>query len=999
MKQLTNLVVAGVIGLLLVPAAALAQASIAGTVRDASAAVLPGVTVEVTSPALIEKIRSASTDGTGQYRIENLRPGTYLVTFTLPGFATVKREGLELSGSLTATVNAEMSVGGVAETVTVSGETPIVDIQSARRQEVLAGDVVKAIPTTRNYNALVVLVPGVTTDRNDVVTGPIISLFSIHGGPLSEGQLQVDGINIGNAPGLGAGGTSNYVADIGNAQEVTFTTSGGLGEVENGGAVMNIVPRTGGNSTSGSFYASGANDALQGSNYTEALKAAGLRAPDPLIKVWDVNAGVGGPVMRDRLWYFATARTQGSERYVTNLFYNKNAGNPNAWTYEPDLSRQAFSDRVAKTATLRLTWQATPRNKFNAYWDEQGICGKCTGASGVNQSPDPLTSPEAIGIGDISPQRHRQVSWNSPLSNKVLVDASLGNMYFRWGNKERPGNVTRDLVRITEQCTSGCAVNGNIPNFKFRSTDWADSFAQAFNWKTTVSYVTGGASFKAGYHGYLGKDDSTSFTNNNYLAYRVNNGVPNQFTMSGLPFTVHNRTGFHALFGQAQRTFSRLTVQGAVRYDNAWSRFLDQQVGPTRFIPIPLVFPESSGVDSYNDITPRMGAAYDLFGNGKTSIKLNLGKYLTSVTTGGNYGGPNPVNRIATTVSRTWTDANGNWTPDCDFLNPATQDLRTVGGDFCGGFSNVNFGKDVRNNTYDPNLLRGWGVRPSDWGFGASIQQQLLPRVSVEAGYFRRWFHGFTVTDNLAVNASNYAPFSVTAPADPRLPDGGGYVISGLYDVDPDKFGITNNYITDSSHYGNQTQYWHGVDVNLSARLRSGLTVQGGTSTGRQVTDNCEIRAALPEINPLNPYCHVALPFQTQLRGLASYTIPRVDVQVSGTFQSKPGAQLQANYGVPNALVVPSLGRNLAGNLPNVTVNLIEPGTLYGDRVNQLDLRVGKILKFGRVRTNVGIDVYNVFNASPILIYNSAFIQNGPWLTPISVMTARFARIGAQVDF
>ncbi len=295
------------------------------------------------------------------------------------------------------------------------------------------------------------------------------------------------------------------MADIGNAQEVSFTTSGGLGEVENGGAVMNIVPRTGGNSITGSFYASGANDALQGSNYTDALIAAGLRAPDPLIKVWDVNAGVGGPVKRDKLWYFATARTQGSERYVTNLFYNRNAGNPDAWTYEPDPNRQAFSDRVAKTATLRLTWQATTRNKFNTYWDEQGICGKCTGATAVNQSPDPLTSPEAIGIADISPQRHRQVSWSSPLNNRILAEASLGNMYYRWGNKERPGNVTRDLVRITEQCTNGCAVNGNIPNLKFRSTDWADRFAQAFNWKSTLSYVTGAASVKVGYHGYLGK--------------------------------------------------------------------------------------------------------------------------------------------------------------------------------------------------------------------------------------------------------------------------------------------------------------------------------------------------------------------------------------------------------------------------------------------------------------------------------------------------------------
>ena len=189
------------------------------------------------------------------------------------------------------------------------------------------------------------------------------------------------------------------------------------------------------------------------------------------------------------------------------------------------------------------------------------------------------------------------------------------------------------------------------------------------------------------------------------------------------------------------------------------------------------------------------------------------------------------------------------------------------------------------------------------------------------------------------------------------------------------------------------------MDVNVNARLGGGLTVQGGTSTGRQVTDNCEIRTKLPEIGTLNPYCHVAEPFLTRVTGLASYVIPKADVQVSGAFQSKPGSLLAANYNVPNSVIAPSLGRNLAGGTQNVSVNLVEPGTLLGDRINQLDLRVAKILKFGRTRTNIGIDLYNTLNSAAVLTYNQTFIPGGSWLTPTSVLSARFARISAQIDF
>ena len=345
-------------------------------------AILPGVTVEAASPALIEKVRSAVTDGAGQYRIENLRPGDYTVTFTLPGFSTVRREGLELNAFLTVTINAELKVGGVEETITVTGETPVVDVQSAQRQTVLTNEVISAIPTVGSYNALLVLVPAIFGGQQDVSTGPCNSCtFSSHGTLLDggranrEARLLVDGISIAVPQ---AGGT-NYLTDTRNAQEVSFTTSGSLGEVESGGPVMNIVPKSGGNTLSGSIFATWGNGDLQGSNYSDELKAAGLTAPNPLIKAYDFNSSLGGPISRDRLWFFGTLRFQGNSNYIANMYENMNAGDPNKWTYEPDFSRQAFKDQTWQNASGRLTRAAQPA--------EQGerVLGRAEGLSEVRE--------------------------------------------------------------------------------------------------------------------------------------------------------------------------------------------------------------------------------------------------------------------------------------------------------------------------------------------------------------------------------------------------------------------------------------------------------------------------------------------------------------------------------------------------------------------------------------------------------------------------------------
>ena len=1004
------------------PAAALGQGVIAGTVKDVSGGALAGASVEARSPALIEKVRTTVTDNDGQYRIEDLRPGLYTVTFSLSGWNPYVREGVELTGSFTATVDAQFTAAAVAETVVVTQEIPIIDARSSQHELTLASDVVKSVPTVRSYNALLALIPGVVTTANDTVTGTATTAFPVHGGRSTEGRLFVNGLNVGSPPS--GNSATSYVVDVGNAEEVAFSAPGGLGESETAGLVMNIVPKTGGNRTKGSMFASGTGGSLQDDNLTNILREQGVMSPPPLTKVYDVSGTVGGPIVRDRVWYFVEGHTGGSTRYMPNVYYNLNAGDPSHWLYAPDFGRPEYSDRTFENASMRLTWQATPRNKVGGFWDAQTLCRTCTGATPGLSEPGRI-SPEAVGVLG-RPLHVSQATWSSPVNNRLLLDAGFGGTYFGVGNFERQPNPTRDLIRVAEQCASGCAANGSIPGLVYRSQDFSTAYTGSYLWKGSLSYVTGGHSLKVGYQHTLMTDDRTWMTNDQNLTYRFNNGVPNQLTESISPWVNNARVGWDALFVQEQWTRHRLTLQGALRFDRARSWFPQQQEGPSRFLPVPIVIPETTGVDSYKDITPRVGAAWDVFGTGRTALKVNVGKYLESAGATGTYANTNPTLRLPQTtmafgtagVTRTWADANGNFVPDCDLLNVNAQDLRDRGGDLCGVVSNTSFGQNVLTNSFDPGILRGWGVRPSDWTLGVSLEHQILPRGSVAVSYTRRWYQGFSVADNLALAPTDLTPFSVTAPVDPRLPGGGGYLVSGLYDVVPQKAGQVNNLVADSTRYGGWSQYFNGLDVTVNIRAQRHFTLAGGTSTGQTVADSCGARARLPELStsvlgtsafgpglngsavtPVSPYCHVAYGVLTQFRGLASYEIPKADVQISSTFQSKPGAMLAANYAVPNADVAPSLGRNLSGNAPNVTVNLVAPGTMYGGRINEVDVRAAKILRFGRTRTLVAVDIYNALNSSAVLGYNSAFVPGGTWLQPMTILTPRFIKITGEIDF
>jgi hypothetical protein len=795
-----------------------------------------------------------------------------------------------------------------------------------------------------------------------------------HGGRNNDGWTSMAGITM-NAM-ASQGWTTRLIYNMASLQETTLDYSANTAEVPTGGVRINIIPREGGNTFNGTFFGSFANASMQGNNVSDELRQRGLRTPDAVKELKEVNPGFGGPLRRDKVWFYVSALYTGSLLDVANMWFNKNANNPNAWTFDPDLSRPAYKDTHYQGGDFRLTWQVSQRNKIGFMYADQSGC-TCVGVVSAT------IAPEADIREEFPIQRRQIIDWTSPVTSRMLLEAGFAKHYGR--SIRVPGlDTSPAMISVVEQSTG----------LRYRANDnFRNGPNESANFRFSTSYITGAHAYKAGVthtNGYEARDTNDG---GQPLTYRFNNGIPNQLTERALPvFSRIDVPHNFGIFAQDKWTIRRFTASYGARYDWFVSNYPDQTLGPTVFTPNRNVFYPAADNINWKDLSPRMGAIYDLFGTGKTAVKVSLNKYLQNEAAGSVLAiGPNPLETVVRSASRSWNDTNRNYVPDCELTSP-------VANGECGAMSNQAFGRVVQSATYDPELLRGWGRRFQNWEFSAGVQHELLPRTSLDVAYFRRAYGNFAATDNLALASSDFDTFRFSAPADSRLPDGGGQVISGLYDLKPAVFGRpANNFVTRSQDFGDQTERWHGVDIGVSMRAQNGLLVQGGVSSGSTLYDTCEIQAKLPELAPTNPYCRYETAFLTNVKGLASYTLPRIDVLLSGTFRSVPGTEILANYAVPNALVQPSLGRPLSGNQANVTVNLVEPGSLYSERYDQLDIRVGKILRFGRTKTTVSLDVYNVFNGNNVLTMNNTF---GPaWQQPQSIMLARFVKISGQFDF
>jgi len=965
--------------------------SITGVVRDPSGAVLPGVVVEAASPALIEKVRSVVTDGTGQYRIVDLRPGAYALSFTLSGFSTVKREGVEITGSFTATVNVELKVGSVNETITVTGESPIVDVQGTTQQRVIDKEIVDAIPAGRSHQQLAVLIPGVTGASPDVGGANTLGLVAlgIHGSRATDMRVTANGVNLRN---IGSPGQLiSLQPAMAATQEITVDFGAGSAEQNSAGLQINYVPREGGNQFSSTFFGTYVGPSFQSSNYSDELKAAGLGQPNSLKRLYDFDGSAGGPIKRDSLWFFVGGRRQTNESYLANMYYNLNAGDPAQWTYAPDLTQQAFTPTTQSSVNARFTWQATPRNKFSFFGEAQPRHWG-TGTS--------TQSPEAASFFEYPKNRLLVAGWTSTVSNRLLLEASfadhseiLYNVVPPAGTIYRPeGDIWAVQIPVLEQ-SNGILYHGagiaQGPAFLFSRQEGPNLYMA----KASMSYVTGAHAFKVGFNNLSGHNRNSNQTVASATSYRFNNAIPNLITEYATPNSRRSHLTEGGLFVQDKWTHRRITASAGLRFDYFYTFFPEQFLGPGPLVPNRNITFSPTDWYQWKDVSPRLALAYDIFGSGKTALKASIGKYVLAVdpTLG------NPYFNLANVVTRSWNDQNRDYLPQCDLLNPM------VNGE-CGTISDLRFGGLLPSTTTDPDTLNGWSKRPGNWEFSASAQHELLPRVGLNFGYFHRWFTNFTVTQNRAVTPADYDPFSIVAPSDSRLPGGGGYTVGGLYDLNPAKVGQVDNLVTFADNLGGQMEHFDAFDFSVNVRPRQRLLLQGGFSTGRTSTDTCGIVSQYKNSVTVNSsigtvqsvdMCQLHTPFLTQVKFLGTYGIPKIDVDVAATYQSLPGPVIAANYVASNAEVQPSLGRPLSGGAANVTVNIVPPGTMYGERANSLDLRVSKAFRFSQLRSAVNFDLYNLFNSSAVLSLNSAYAR---WQVPLSILNARLFKISVQLD-
>jgi hypothetical protein len=782
------------------------------------------------------------------------------------------------------------------------------------------------------------------------------------------------------------------------------------------------VPRSGGNSFSGQAFYNTAGEWSSGDNLDDFLRGIGIRKAGGVISAYDVSASLGGPILRDRVWFFGGYRKVTTAQGVEGIFGNVYALDPARWDYLRDDSISVRDVQGRDVYQIRVTGQITPKNRVTFAQENQYRCQGSTvtlGGDGCRSRGDDWVamgsttlSPEASDRYFEFPYWLTQGTWTSTVSSRLLLEAGLSRLAYPGGAGTGSPDGARGLIQVVEQA----AIDGHPANFGYRGIDTTGaSYQNIKNWRASASYVTGAHNLKIGYQGGYQRADvglMTGTTGDSQLVYRFNNRVPNQFTFRLPDFLTSNRTMTSALFVQDTWTRGRLSLQGALRYDRAWSWSPAEGNGTTETSPFnasPIRFERTASVDAYQDISPRGGAAYDVFGNGRTAVKFAVGRYLAPATNDNPYIQNNPASRIVNTASRSWQDGNGNFIVDCDILSPAAQ--ATPGGDSCGALTGdaLNFGKAGSNLTrVNPESLRGWGVRRYDWQWGIELQQELVPRVSLDAGYNRRWFGNYTVTDNQARVPSDYQPWTINAPADSRLPGGGGYPIT-IYTPTAAAAGLAaQNYVTFETDFGPaRTHYWQGVDLTLRARVGTGLNLQGGTSTGRTVVDTCATAVNIDSPDPRG--CRNEEPYQTTLRALASYTVPKIDVLVSGTVRSQPPVQIGgATWNVPNTVVQSLLGRLPPGALlsGNTAVQLLDNGDnrLYADnRRTQVDVRLAKIFRLGRTRTDIGVDLYNLLNSNYALAYetNYSYTQSsgGSWLNPTSILSPRFARLNITINY
>jgi Carboxypeptidase regulatory-like domain/TonB-dependent Receptor Plug Domain len=974
---------------------AYAQSAISGVVKDETGAVMPGVSIEAASEALIEKVRTAVTDENGAYRMIDLRPGKYLLTFTLQGFNVIKRE-LELPSNFVATINAELAVGTLQESVTVSGQSPLVDVQSNVKQQVLSRDVLDSVPTARTIQGLGQLIPGVTFNQPDVGGSRAMqqTYFFVRGTGSAQTVVMVDGLMTN---GLMGDGAVNAYHNEAMTQEAVYMTSGGNSETMTGGVNLNLVPKDGGNRFSGGAkYAKSPAD-WQGDNLSDELISKGVRAVDKVANFYELNIEQGGPILKDKLWFFGAYRKARYDKPIANTF-NLPSGVPAPQAFAACIRdggcEQGISPEKMDNPVARLTWQISQRNKLAVYYDR--ALRLRAGAMGANTDP-----------------RTASVLWNTPifatgsakytstLSSSLLLETGVSFNRERYDNLYQPGIFAE---RNTPAWYQNVRKNDNSTGFLWNaSSAQLGNYPDRYTVSTALSRVTGSHNAKVGM--LYGWGIYRRYNNANADLYQTyNNGVPLQVTVLNTPLQVQeNMDGQFAVYAQDSWRLNNFTINYGVRYDRLAQSIVGQQAQIGRFANSPAY--GDIEVPTWSDFSPRLSVVWDIFGNGKTAIRTGLNRFLTAQTTGlSQLYSPTAL----TTAPLTWQDLNGDDIAQgergCVYLTPGCEiNLAQLP---------ANFGVRALA-TPDPDIQR-----PGQYSFNLGVTQELFNRVTLTGEWYHNRFTDITERNNVARNFDSYTRVDVVSPID-------GAIIPA-YNVKPEFLSAVQNV---DVHDSDITRVYNGFELGFNARLPRGARIFGGFNLERTLSNTCSAGTD-PNFTVFCDQSENGLPWLRQFKLAGVYPLPWGGVTVSASLQSLNGYVVGTEaipYGVftfgtgfatpmgqgtfwqvtrttryaancaapcrPGELVIP--------NLTTATLNvpLRAPQTEYMPRINQLDLSISRAFTTRGVRLVPKVDVFNATNSDRYSSVTTAQFGAGAYLQPSTILQGRLIRVGLETSW
>jgi hypothetical protein len=930
-------------------ASAQTGSAIVGIVKDESGAAVPGVTIEVSSPALIGGTTSTTSGADGHYRIENLVPGSYTIVFSLAGFQTVEHKDLALRSAFTATVDVTMKIGNVTETLTVVGGAPVVDVKTNGSEAVLTEHLLDSVPMGRTMGSIAGLAPGVLasgTSGIDVAGSRALinQSIQVHGATSGDTTWEFEGLDITSA--LGTGNPAGYY-NAGLIEETSVVTKALPAEVAGGGVIINFVHQSGGNEFHGNMFVNGTNSNFQWNNLTPEAQAHGLKAPTKINKMYDVNPAFGGPIIKNRLWFYTSVRAQKVFMNLANQFNIDGT----------QLTERNQSHNYSGTVTTQLT-----ANNRVTFVEDVGTKVNLTSQTGVGQC---ASFPSIVDLSATTKQpthpRIGSIKWNSILGKSVTLETGVSTSFtnYEFLHGDYAGN---DVTHI--DLGTGVVWGSDSCETYVTAHRWVGSSVLAWvppDFVGTHSIRVGG-SVSPGFRQDFGPQGTLNGPDAAWV-WQYRNGVPVSIVVANTPYTATEKWVEQGYFVQDSWTIkNRLTLNLGARLEHLVGDVPAQSNPAGLWVPA-RQYPEIPNTPHWTTIVPRLGGVFDLTGSGKTALKVNYSKYETKV--GASWmQAVNPSSRGTSTVPWTAT-ANGPCTPTqtSTCAVPDMSQLNFARATPFSGGSNVSYAPGIQ--------------RPYQWETSASLQHELVPTVGVTLSYFHRRYYDLTGTANVLVPASAYIPVTIANPLT-------GAPLT-VYNQNPATSSLSRRVI---DNYPGIQNVYDGFEVLVDKRFSHDATAlvayTYGVNKGTQTTSDMNNPNLL-----INNYGYIGNDAPHVLNASGTYRLP-LGVLLGAHWFFRSGYPLQENYTVTSQQVP---------RLTQVTqvVQLVPRGDVRLGNLNLLDLRFSKVLKMNSVSLEPMVEMYNLLNNnSPTNEVQTV----GPNLFFIlESVTARVAKFGLRVRF